>query len=328
MKVEEPGNKLPLTKGDCTIGKDDIWCTDCDAICYGRCRIIRDFKKSIWKTTVLITVTWIPDVICICVFSYYGSTSAVIISYMYISWMMRDAITKMVKVLDDKAQPVRLIKQMFEVFAYLSKFQIPLNKAGLELKDVNAVIIQDIDSAYGKFSNKFPIGVTIGGANNGSGKSVLMNRIYNGNKEGLFIQLKDESVVPMKNFTVQSKRKGIKYVTPDDKLPRTHSEFYDSNKELANELNIDDSIAKLPLLSKGQYILFLLMRIVLLNNQGIQILLLDELFANLDDTNRENAMRVIRKYCKCVIIIIDNNCPAADLNFTLTPRPSSSAPEE
>jgi hypothetical protein len=304
---------LPFREMDCN------WCHHCDGICNGRCQIIADFKKSIWTLTLLITVTWIPDIICISVFTYSGSTSAVIISYMYISWMIRDAITNTFKVMDDKVQPVHLVQEMINLYSTMSENQVSLNKDGVRLGDVNALVIDKYECQNGKFSHIFPVGVTLGGGKNGSGKSVMSQKMLNG-AEPFSVILKDGNVVKLSECSLESIRNKVRYYTPRTPLPSERTRFYDENESVANMLGITRRMAESDRLSDGQRCLFIIMLAIISKRKGI--IILDEVTAYIDTTKYDNIIEVLTRECAdCVVIVINNALPPEMCQFYL-PAPS------
>jgi hypothetical protein len=301
---------LPFTNMDCN------WCPHCDRICSGRCQIIADFKKSIWTLTMLITVTWIPDIICISFFTYSGSTSAVIISYMYISWMIRDAITNAFKVMDDKAQPVRLVLEMIKFYSTMSKNQVSLNKGGVVLGDVERFVIEGYVCQNGEeFSQIFDKGVTSGGGPNGCGKSVMSNKILNGAKPFSVI-LTDGTGVKLSDCSLKSIRNKVRYYTPRTPLPSDRKRFYDENESVANMLGITRRMAESDRLSDGQKCLFIIMLAIISKCKGIMIM--DEVTAYIDTTKYDNIIDVLKRECDdCVVIIINNALPPEMCQFYL-----------
>ena len=322
---EEKTSVLPFTQQDCVLPSKecDGLCPDCKAICNGRCRIIKDFKKSIWTSTLLNTVTWVPDVICICVFTYSGSTSAVIISYMYSSWMIRDAITYAFKVMDDEARPVYLVEQMLTIFSYLSENQVSLRNEGVKLtKEIMKLCVKDYQCLYGKISFEIEPGLTLFGGRNGAGKSEIFRLLLIG-MTSAFSVMHPKGILLLNKCTLASIRDTIRYYTADILLPVSRLHLYHVNKELAEKLGITLSMANLSRPSKGQQALFLIMWTIMLHGDEQGVVILDEVTANLDHENRERVFRVIRECCKGIVILVDNSVPVDQLDIKL---PASSVP--
>ena len=328
-KKQEEGKTsvLPYINEDCMLQSKecDGLCPDCKAICNGRCRIIRDFKKSIWTSTLLITVTWVPDVICICVFTYSGSTSAVIISYMYSSWMIRDAITYAFKVMDDKARPAYLVEQMLTVFSYLSENQVSLRNEGVILtRDITELRVEDYQCLHGKLSFILKQGLTLFGGPNGTGKSEIFRPLLIG-LTSAFSVMHPKGILLLNECTLASIRKTILYYTAEIPLPVPRLQLYHMKPELAEKLGITLSMANLGRPSKGQHALFLIMWIIMVHGHDQGIVILDEVTANLDHENRERVFRVIRECCKGIVIVVDHSVPDDQLDVKL-PVPSAPIP--
>ena len=318
---------LPFTKQDCVLPSNecDGLCPDCKAICNGRCRIIRDFLKSIWTSTLLNTVTWVPDVICICVFTYSDSTSAVIISYMYSSWMIRDAITYAFKVMDDEALPIDLFKQMLTIFSYLRENQVSLRKDGVKLtRDITEFHVEDYECPHGKVSFILKQGLTLFGGPNGAGKSELFRLLLIGLTTA-FSVMHSKGMLLLNKCSLASIRNIIRYYTSDIQLPVHRLHLYHMNTKLAEKLGITESMANLSRLSKGQHALFLIMWIIMIHGNDQGIVILDEVTANLDHENRERVFSVIRECCKGIFIVVDHSVPYDKLDVKL-PAPSVPIP--
>jgi hypothetical protein len=300
-------------------------CSDCQAICNGRCRIIRDLKKSIWTSTLLNTVTWIPDVICISFFTYSGSTSALTISYMYSSWMIRDTITFAFKVMDDKTRPIHLVKQMLIVCSYLSDNQVSLRNKGVKLtKNITELHVEDYECPHGKVSFIIKPGITILGGLNGSGKSELFRLFLIGMKKA-FSVMHSGTMLPLSKCSLTSIRETILYYTSEKPLPVSRLQLYDMNPELAEKLGITQSMANLSRPSKGQHALFLIMWIIMEHGHEQGIVILDEATTNLDHENRERVFSVILECCKGTFIVVDHSVPYDKLDVKL-PAPSVPIP--
>ena len=322
-KKPEPTTVLPYIKKDCMLQSKDCdgLCPDCQAICNGRCSIIRDFKKSIWTQTLLITVTWVPDVLCISFFTYSGSTSALTISYMYSSWMIRDTITFAFKVMDDKARPIHLVKQMLTVYSDLSKNQVSLRNEGVKLtRDITELHVTKYQCPHGEFSCKIENGLTLFGGPNGSGKSELF-RLFLIGLTSAFSVMHSKGILLLNKCTLASIRDTILYYTPEIPLRMSRPQLYDMNPELAEKLGITLSMANLGRPSKGQHALFLIMWIIMVHGHDQGIVILDEVTANLDHENRERVFRVIRECCKGIVIVVDHSVPNDQLDVKL-PAPS------
>jgi len=324
---EEKKSVLPNIKIDCVLPSKecDGLCPDCKAICNGRCRIIRDFLKSIWTLTLLITVTWVPDVLCICVFTYSGSTSAVIISYMYSSWMIRDTITFTFKVMDDKARPIHLVQQMLSIFSYLSQNQVSLRTDGESLtKRVDELHVNDYDCPHGEVSFILKKGLTLIGGPNGSGKSEIFRQMLIGMTEA-FSVMHSGTMLLLSKCSLTSIRNTIRYYTAEKLLPVSRPQMYLMDPKLAEDLGINVSMANLGRPSKGQHALFLIMWIIMEHGYDQGIVILDEVTANLDHKNRERVFRVIRERCKGIVIVVDHSIPDDLLDVKL-PAPSVPIP--
>jgi ABC-type multidrug transport system fused ATPase/permease subunit len=295
------------------------WCPHCDGICCGKCQIIADFKKSIWTQTKLITVTWLPDIICIVFFEYSGSTSAVIISYMYVSWMIRDTISYSFKVMDDKAQPVRLIQDMISFYSTMSKNQVSLNKDGVVLGDVKNLVVKEYICQSGEsFSRTFER-LTIGGGLNGSGKTVMTQRMLIG-AEPFSVILTDGTEVKLSVCSLKSIRNKIRRYTPKTPLPSDLKRFYDESESVANMLGITRKMAESDRLSDGQKCLFIFMLAIISKCKGV--IILDEVTAYIDTTKYDSIIEVLTRECDdCVVIIINNALPPEKCQFYL-PGPS------
>ena len=314
---------LPFTEQDCMLqpsGCDGL-CPDCKAICNGRCRIIRELLKSIWTSTLLNTVTWVPDVICICVFTYSGSTSAVIISYMYSSWMIRDTITFAFKVMDDNARPAHLVEQMLTIFSYLIKNQVSLRTDGETLTNcVHELHVKDYEGPHRKISFIIKKGLTLIGGPNGAGKSELFRLLLIGLTTA-FSVMHSKGMLLLNKCSLASIRNTIRYYTSDIQLPVHRLHLYHMNTKLAEKLGITESMANLSRPSKGQHALFLIMWIIMIHGNDQGIVILDEVTANLDHENRERVFRVIRECCKGIVIVVDHSVPDDQLDVKL-PAPS------
>jgi ABC-type lipoprotein export system ATPase subunit len=318
---------LPLTQKESMLSlkKYDGLCPYCKDICNDLCVIKRDFKKSIWTQTLLITITWIPDIICIWVFTYSDSTTAVVISYMYNSWLIRDAITYAFKVMDDEALPLDLFRQMLTIFSYLSKNQVSLRIDGEKLtKCVHALHVTNYQGPHDKFSCIIERGLTLFGGPNGSGKSELFRQLLIG-LTSAFSVMHSKEILLLNKCTLASIRDTIQYYTAEMLLPVTRLQLYHMNPELAGKLGITLSMANLGRPSKGQQALFLIMWIIMVHGNDQGIVILDEVTANLDHVNRERVFSVIREYFKGICIIVDNSVSNDQLDVKL-PAPSVPIP--
>jgi ABC-type molybdenum transport system ATPase subunit/photorepair protein PhrA len=315
-KKPEEGKKSVLPFAD---KENDGMCPYCRAICNERCVIKKDFLKSIWTQTLLITITWIPDIICICVFTYSDSTSAIIISYMYNSWLIRDAITYAFKVMDDKSLPIRLFEQMLAIFSYLRENQVSLRKDGFELTEVEGLVV-DHECLHGTFEHEFRKGKkSILGGDNGTGKTDLIRLLLIGWQS--FSVITSNGMLNLSTCSLESIRKHIWCYTADTPLPVSYEELYNECPKLANDLGITLTMAKLARRSKGQRALFLTMYAIRKHGHRQGVLVMDEVTANLDMTNRTLVLKAIDTYCTaCVTIFIDNAIPKHLLDCELPSR--------
>jgi len=322
-KKPEEAKVLPYSEKDCMLKLKvgDGLCPYCQAICKDRCGIIGNLNKSLWTQTLLITVTWVPDIICIWVFAYSESTSSVIISYMYSSWMIRDTITFAFKVMDDEALPARLVEQMLTVYSYLSKNQVSLRNEGVKLtKKITEVHVKDYECPHGKVSFILKPGITILGGLNGSGKSELFRLFLIGMKKA-FSVMHSGTMLLLSECSLASIRETILYYTADMILPLSRLHLYQMNPELAAKLGITQIMANRGRPSKGEHALFLVMWIIMVHGHEQGIVILDEVTANLDHENRKRVFRVIREYCKGIVIVVDHSVPDDQLDVVL-PSPS------
>lgn len=309
-----------------TIKENDGLCPNCNHICNGLCDIKRDFKKSIWTQTLLITITWIPDIICIWVFTYSGSTTAVVISYMYNSWLIRDAITYAFKVMDDEALPLDLFKQMLTIFSYLRDNQVSLRKDGDKLPpNIEKLCVKKYNGPHGEVSFTVKPGTTIIRGPNGSGKSELLRQLLIG-LSSAFSVVHSKGILLLNKCTLASIRKTIHYYTADKLPPISRHQLYKMNPGLANKLGITEKMAELGRLSKGQQALFLMMWIIVLHGNDQVIVILDEATAHLDSTNRKRVFCVIKEMCKGTFMVVDHSIPdnQPDYEYVDLPAPPTS----
>jgi ABC-type lipoprotein export system ATPase subunit len=326
LTKKDDDNVLPVIAKDCKSMTGD-WCNSCNGLCFRQCEIIADFKKSVWMLTLLVSVTWIPDIICMGVFSYTETTSAVIISWMYISWMLRTTITSMYEVLDDKANPICLVQRCLKWFSLFSQEQAPLNIDGRVLENVKRVIVTDYESRYGKFSITFPRGSTIGAENNGSGKTTLLSALLFGICSALSVELDNGEIRQLNEFSLKSKLDYAKLFNKNSKLPLDCYGLYKRHEELAEKLGISEDMAKSTCRSDGENSLFIILDALSSHSQSGQgILLLDEVTRNLDTNNYIKVENAIRKYSEerrlITIMIVNNKHNKPD--FSLPGPPVSS----
>ena len=319
---------LPFTKKECMLPSKEYngMCPYCRAICNERCVIKKDFLKSIWTQTLLITVTWFPDIICICVFTYSGSTTAVVISYMYNSWLIRDAITYAFKVMDDEALPLHLFKQMLTIFSYLHENQVSLRKDGDELPpNIEKLCVENYKGPHGEVSFTVEPGITIIRGPNGSGKSELFRQLLVG-LSSAFSVVHSKGILLLNKCTLASIRKTIHYYTADTRLHISRRELYNTNPDLAKHLGITEKMADLGRPSKGQQALFLIMWIIMFHGDEQGIVILDEATAHLDLTNRKRVFRVIKEMCKGTFMVVDHSIPdnQPDYEYVELPAPPTS----
>jgi len=221
--------------------------------------------------------------------------------------------------MDDKAQPVRLVQEMINLYSTMSENQVSLNKDGVVLGDVKKLVINEYECQNGKFSHIFSVGVTSGGGPNGGGKSVMFNKMLNG-AEPFSVILTDGNELKLSACSLRSIREMIRCYTPRTPLPSERKRFFDENESVANMLGITRRMAESDRLSDGQKCLFIIMLAIISKCKGIMIM--DEVTAYIDTTKYDNIIDVLTRECDdCVVIIINNALPPEKCQFYL-PAPS------
>jgi ABC-type multidrug transport system ATPase subunit len=225
--------------------------------------------------------------------------------------------------MDDKVRPIHLFQQMLTMFSYLRDNQVSLRNDGDELTPyITELRVEKYKCPHGEVSCAVGPGITIIRGPNGSGKSELFRQLLIG-LSSAFSVMHSKGILQLNKCTLASIRKTIHYYTADKLPPISRLQLYKMNPELANKLGITEGMANLGRPSKGQQALFLIMWIIMIHGHDQGIVILDEVTANLDLTNRERAFRVIRENCKGAVIVVDHSVPANQLDVELPAPPTS-----